>query len=423
MQPGTKRADGVALIITLSLLVVATILVTGFLASMRTERQAAQAMANSLLTESIVQDAMQHATALLDNNIPQPVPPGQPPKPQNWIVSPGLLTKVTGADGTTPQYIPLSTNPDYLNPPTTNYVNLNALIPTASPASYYIDATNEEVRATWVNVPQNPLAPASADNPIVGRYAFWMDDENAKINVNTAYGKPAALQSGNQRYRTNPLDSLTPATGYEDVGFDAYRSTDGTETYPGDASHQANGTVASAVGTSKLSGTMEEVSARLYPLWHPSAVNLDVLGTSLNRDALADWVFNGVYNTSLGYASNNLTTPLNTANLLAYKQANGGRYRPLAYPEQIMQFVATDGTGAPTDPYLYRKQQVQPDRLQSCAGVQRLRQTPTAAGKPHPHQVDRLVERFDGQPRRVGRGNRILPDPRLRRERSHVLPR
>ncbi len=38
MRPGTRRTDGVALIITLSLLVVATILVTGFLVSMRTER-------------------------------------------------------------------------------------------------------------------------------------------------------------------------------------------------------------------------------------------------------------------------------------------------------------------------------------------------------------------------------------------------
>ena len=353
MRPGTKRTDGVALIITLSLLVVATILVTGFLVSMRTERQAAQAMANSLLTEAIVQDAMQHATALLDNNIPQPIPPGQAPRPQNWIVSPGLLTKVTGADGTPPQYVPLSTNTDPLDPPTANYVNLNAAIPTASPASYYVDATAEELRAAWVNVLQNPLAPASAANPVVGRYAFWMDDENAKINVNTAYGKPAALQSGSQLYRTNPLDSLTPAPKYEDVGFDAYRTANGSETYPGDASHQASGTVANAVGTSKLSGTTE-VSARLYPLWHPSAINLDVLGPSLNRAALADWVFNGVYNSALGYVPNNVTTPLNTANLLVYKQTNGGRYRPLAYPEQIMQFVADDGTGAPADPALYQ---------------------------------------------------------------------
>ena len=356
MRASTGRDKGVALIITLSLLVVATILVTGFLVSMRTERQAAQAMANSQLTDAIAQDAVQHAIALLDNNIPQPVPPGQSPKPQNWIVSPGLLTKVTGIDGTTPAYIPLSTNPDPFNPPTTNYVDLNAAIPGSNPAGNYIDTAVGPMLATWVNVLRNPLAPASATNPVVGRYAFWMDDENAKINVNTAYGKPASLQTAaNQIYRTNPLDGIAPSSGYEQVGFDALQST--TDTYPGDGTHMANGTVANAVGTSILSGSTE-ISARLYPLWHPSAMNLDVLPTDpacLNRAALADWIFNGVYNAMYGGVINNTVYPGGATTPLAYKQANGGRYRPLAYPEQIMQFVTADSSGNPTDPTLFSR--------------------------------------------------------------------
>ncbi len=345
-----KNEAGVALIITLCLLVVATILVTGFLASMRTERQASQAMANSQLTDVIAQDAVQHAAAILDTNIPQPVVPGQAGTAQNWIVSPGLLTVVTGADGTTPKYVPLSTNPSYASQPTdpTQYVNLNAAIPGSNPVSYYVmpTTTNEELRATWVYVLQNPLAPASATNPVVGRYAFWMDDENAKINVNTAYGKPTALQTNtNQIYRTNPLDGLAPSTGYEDVGFDAYRSSTGTETYPGDSSHKANATVANAVGTA-TGGSGTETTARLYPIGHPSAINIDLLGPSLNRNALADWIFNG--------PSNNASTPSGTTNALTYLQANGGKYRPLTSPEQIMQFVSMDGTGKPTDPLLFQ---------------------------------------------------------------------
>ncbi len=31
--------------------------------------------------------------------------------------------------------------------------------------------------------------PWYATNPIIGRYGFWIDDENNKINLNTAYGK------------------------------------------------------------------------------------------------------------------------------------------------------------------------------------------------------------------------------------------
>ena len=349
MRSKTKHENGVALIITLSLLVVATILVTGFLVSMRTERQAAQSMANSQLTDVIAQDAVQHATALLDNNIPQPVPPGQTPKPQNWIVSPGLLTKIAGVDGTTPQYIPLSTNTDYLNPPpTANSVDLNAAIPGSSPASNYMDAVGSTVGpmlTTWVNVLQNPLAPASATNPVVGRYAFWIDDENAKINVNTAYGKPTTLRMS----RTNPLDTAAVDSPYDDVGFDALRLASSTtptgfaDHYPNDGTYQINGTEANAVGTSYLSGNTE-MQARLYPLWHPSAINLDILGltsTTLNRAALADWVWNGTYNS--------------TMKCVPYYGPNGSNYRPLAYPEQIMQFVTADGTGAPTDPQFFNR--------------------------------------------------------------------
>ncbi len=39
--------------------------------------------------------------------------------------------------------------------------------------------------------------------PIVGRYAFWVDDEGAKINVNTA--------DGTDKYTTNSLGIGTPS--------------------------------------------------------------------------------------------------------------------------------------------------------------------------------------------------------------------
>ena len=265
--------------------------------------------------------------AILDNNIPQPIPPGTAGVPQNWIVSPGLLTKMPGADGSQPIYIPLSTNSDYQNPPSSNYVNLNKK--SAVTGNYPIIPTGEELRATWVNVLQDPSTPASVTNPIVGRYAFWMDDENAKININTAYGKPASMKL----LRTNPLDRTAVDASYDNVGFNALRLADPNaatsgnqylDSYPNDGTHMASGTVANAVGTSKTnSSNGQELGARLYPLWHPSAVNLDVLGSDLNRVSLADWIFNGTWNSANGCVPN----------------AGTGQYRPLAYPEQVMQFV------------------------------------------------------------------------------------
>ena len=46
------------------------------------------------------------------------------------------------------------------------------------------------MRVRWVNLLSDPSSTAGPTNPLVGRYAFWMDDECAKINFNTALGKP-----------------------------------------------------------------------------------------------------------------------------------------------------------------------------------------------------------------------------------------
>ncbi|HSI85622.1 MAG TPA: hypothetical protein VK970_17705 [Candidatus Methylacidiphilales bacterium] len=40
----------------------------------------------------------------------------------------------------------------------------------------------------WVNLSANPGQAFSADNPVVGRVAYWVDDESCKVNINTADG-------------------------------------------------------------------------------------------------------------------------------------------------------------------------------------------------------------------------------------------
>ncbi len=55
----------------------------------------------------------------------------------------------------------------------------------------------------WANLLRDPTQPASTNNAIVGRYAFWVDDEGAKVNVNTA--------DGTEKYTTNSLGIGTPS--------------------------------------------------------------------------------------------------------------------------------------------------------------------------------------------------------------------
>ena len=54
-----------------------------------------------------------------------------------------------------------------------------------------------------MNVLRNPSQTASSNNAIIGRYAFWVDDEGAKININTA--------DGTEKYTTNSLGIGSPS--------------------------------------------------------------------------------------------------------------------------------------------------------------------------------------------------------------------
>src|SRR4051794_30283483 len=75
------RESGIALVLTLAMLVIATILVVGFVSSMRTERQAAASISNGEAAEVIAQAAVDHAMSILDQNIPQPRVPAPFPAP------------------------------------------------------------------------------------------------------------------------------------------------------------------------------------------------------------------------------------------------------------------------------------------------------------------------------------------------------
>ncbi len=239
---------GIALVIVLAMIVLITVLVVGFTVNMRTERQASNAIFRSQSAAVAAQGALAHAVSLLNKYIPQPVPPGGViVDPTNWIVSPGMLTLVQGnSDATTVPTItriPLSSNPtpapgasDYTS--TATDANLNP--PLVTRAGNSILPGSQEMRVAWVPLLRDPSQTATASNQIVGRYAFWIDDESAKININTAAGKP------------------------KQADMDFSKVTPGVVTIGGNGG-----------------GT--------YPLGHPGSVNLDLLG-SLDLPGLANGV-------------------------------------------------------------------------------------------------------------------------------------
>ena len=243
---------GVALVLTLAILVIATILVVGFVSSMRTERQAATSMANNAGAAIIAKSAIDHAISILDYNIPQPRRPEPSPTPLqyvdytrfggtaisdvsavNWVTQPGMLTTIarhifTNSD--TVRQVPLSSNPDPAYSSTVDDANINP--PLLNGSANVFTQQNQDMRVAWIPVIKDPTVAANLTNQIAGRYGFWIDDESTKVNINTAYGKTSAMN----------FTQLTPGT--------------------------------------------IQVNAATYPLGHPSSVNLDLLG-SLNRSSLA----------------------------------------------------------------------------------------------------------------------------------------
>lgn len=251
-----RSVRGFALVIVLFLLGLILILVIAFAANMRTERKAAHNVAQGQRADLLAESALAHAVSLLANNIPDPGDPTQSTPTgvaTNWFINPGRLTLVDSANPPTVTQIPLHSGEATTADPITA-VNLNSASPTTG--KYAITGTNDPMWVAWVNVLQNASAPTAKTNQIVGRYAFWIDDENAKINFNTARGKPASMAAA----------TALPANWNSPGGRDLH---------------------------SVLTPTFN-VGSTTFALGHPASVNLDSLGVNvatLDTDVTANGFF------------------------------------------------------------------------------------------------------------------------------------
>ncbi|WP_157210675.1 Verru_Chthon cassette protein A [Verrucomicrobium spinosum] len=250
MQPSRpasfKRTSrrGIALIMVLMVLVLITVLVVGFLSLVTTERQASSGYAEGnrsrMLSDSainLVIGQIRQATETLN---------ADPANPKTWASQPGMIRVYGSTGGAGNGRTPLSAayklySSDQMRVTTFGQSEANAEAPPASwsaQRALYTDL-NEPVEAQGrkhypileppavgevegyevVNAPgtggSEPVMPvkwlyllrdgtvaaakpvagsdskvtvagASADNPVVGRLAFWTDDESSKVNINTA---------------------------------------------------------------------------------------------------------------------------------------------------------------------------------------------------------------------------------------------
>ena len=235
----TGQAPGSALVVTLLFVVICTLVVVGFLDSVRIERAVAGTHFERARAATFAREGIERTVATLRRETVDP-----PKKPseldaafqirkRNWISQPGAL--IVAADPPADQkqlqtIIPLSSGPPspeflartdldpVLQPPN---LNVQTLVDQNPPAYLITDRRDADtgepaaMRLRWIYVRADGTeelsaageaieAPRTSDraNPIVGRFAYWADDESSKINYNLAW-------------KRNPPDTKTPNPAHE----------------------------------------------------------------------------------------------------------------------------------------------------------------------------------------------------------------
>jgi hypothetical protein len=195
-NPISKRL-GSALVMTLVIIVLITVVTVGYLASVMLETKTATSSLDQERAYGVAMVGVHEAMS----RIRDALGPWDDPyrnffsnaPPFYWSVSPGRLTRFNYGDLTSSNFALFSESS------APEVVNLNRQL---GDGSYPIVGGSNALSVRWVNLLPNPMQPASASNAIIGRYAFWVDTEGAKINVNTA--------DGTAKYTTNSLGIGSP---------------------------------------------------------------------------------------------------------------------------------------------------------------------------------------------------------------------
>lgn len=205
---------GAALIVVLSVIVLAAVIVVSLTTAMRLERQSAGAYVSRVQAGLFAQEGVDNVAATIE---------GSTAAGSKWISMPGQIVSSTNSLSATNSLVlyPLySATPDESG----ETVNLNRLVRSGDGRTLVdgrTDETTSPMNIGWIYVREDgtrEISPTinknNAQNPIVGRFAYWADDESSRIDLNTAWKEIANSESPNHPSRIN-LTALPDWTSAE----------------------------------------------------------------------------------------------------------------------------------------------------------------------------------------------------------------
>ena len=263
-----RRENGSAIVITLLILAVIPVLVVGIFSVLQPERISSSSSFGSIRANALCQAAADQSIALI-RGATKIAETGSNNK--FWAVQPGRITVINSngsvdMDNSVNLYSSSNVSPEDLSTVNLNQPSFSGNFPIASPNSVTITGTNPEMKVQWINVLEDSSNVASKTNTMIGRYAFWVDDELSKINVNTADG---TSKSG--------TSSLSP--GINSFGFGTPTEIDLRILKGGSNTVIVSGSSISAAQAIALRSGAHPGSALTFPFNDPSEI-LQATGTT-----------------------------------------------------------------------------------------------------------------------------------------------
>lgn len=266
---GTRRKDGrfhtergAALIVVLSVVVLAAVIVVSLTTAMRLERQSAAAYSSRAQAGLFAQEGVDNVAS----SIMEATKSGQ-----KWVSMPGQIISSTNSfslKDSLERYPLYSATSDEAG----DTVNLNRLVRSEDNKTL-LDGKNNESQSPmnvgWIYVRQDGTREVSqaidknnVQNPIVGRYAYWADDESGRINLNTAWKEIANPNSLNHPSRV----SLTALPDWTSSEADAIHTS--AQNFPFVSPNDAR-RIAPNLSSLRFSTTHKSASAATNPWGEP----------------------------------------------------------------------------------------------------------------------------------------------------------